>query len=91
MLILNPVLFPHSINNQTICLTRKVNSVFAECGINPDSGIPISEQEPRPLPDRAALDKVVFDALGLTEEERKDVYRAACQLVWDRLSRARSV
>jgi len=33
----------------------------------------------------------VFDALGLTEEERKEVYRAVCQLVWERISKARSV
>ena len=72
-------------------LKRTVDSIFVECGINPESDVPISEQEPDPLLDRAALDKVVFDALGLTEEERKDVYRAVCQLVWDRISRARSV
>jgi len=70
---------------------RPIKPIFIECGINPESEIPISKQQPDPLPDRAALDKVVFDALGLTEEERKDVYRAVCQLVWDRISRARSV
>jgi hypothetical protein len=45
-------------------------------------------QQPNPLPDRKALDDVVFcakgasasggDALGLTEAERKEVYWAAC-------------
>lgn len=70
---------------------RPVGSIFTECGINPESEIPIAEQEPNPLPDRKALDDIVFDALGLTEEERKDVYRAVCQLVWDRISKARSV
>ena len=72
-------------------INRKLQDIFCECGINPESDVPISEQEPDPLPDRAALDKVVFDALALSEEERKDVYRAVCQLVWDRISRARSV
>lgn len=43
------------------------------------------------LPDRQALDKVVFEALGLTEEEQLEVYRAVVQLVKDRLSKARSV
>jgi hypothetical protein len=34
---------------------------------------------------------VVFDALGLTDEERREVYRAVAQLVKDRLVKARSV
>ncbi len=66
-------------------------SVFRECGIDPESKIPIAKQEPKPLADRKALDDVVFDVLGLTEEERKEVYRAVCQLVWERISKARSV
>jgi len=70
---------------------RKVRNIFIECGINPDSNIPISNQEPNPLPDRKELDDVVFDALDLSEGERKDVYRAVCQLVWDRISKAKSV
>jgi len=43
------------------------------------------------LPDRKQLDDVVFDALDLSEEERKEVYRAVCQLVWNRISKAKSV
>ncbi len=70
---------------------RPVGSIFTECGIDPESDIPIAQQEPNPLPDRKALDDIVFDALGLTEEERKEVYRAVCQLVWERISKARSV
>ena len=48
------------------------------------------EQEPIPLPDRKDLDDVVFDAIGLTEEERKDVYWAVCRLLWNRVSKAKS-
>ncbi|MGI6621585.1 MAG: hypothetical protein ACOX4T_00285 [Acetivibrionales bacterium] len=70
---------------------RDVHNIFTECGIDPECDVPIAEQEPNPLPDRKALDDIVFDVLGLTEEERKEVYRAVCQLVWDRISRARSV
>lgn len=70
---------------------RKVLPIFTECGIDPNSDIPITEQEPHPLPDRKALDDIVFDALGLTEDERKDVYRAVCQLVWERIRKAHSV
>ena len=72
-------------------LDRNQESIFTECGIDPRSDVPIAEQEPKPLPDRKALDDIVFDALGLTEEERKEVYRAVCQLVWERISKARSV
>lgn len=70
---------------------NKIKNVFKECGINPQSDTPISEQDPQPLPDRAELDNIIFDALGLTEEERKEVYRAVCQLVWNRVSKAKSV
>jgi len=70
---------------------RRVLDVFAEIGLNPESDIPLSEQEPKPLPDRKELDDVIFDALDLTTEERKEVYRAVCQLVWNRISKAKSV
>lgn len=72
-------------------LRRPIKNIFDECGIDPRSDIPIAEQEPDPLPDRKALDDIVFDALDLTEEERKEVYRAVCRLVWERISKARSV
>ena len=43
------------------------------------------------LPDRRALDEVVFEVLGLTEEEQLAVYRAVVELVKNRLVKARSV
>jgi len=67
----------------------KTYSIFTELGF--DSSKPIREQEPNPLPDRKALDDIVFDALGLTEEERKEVYWAVAELVKNRLEKARSV
>jgi len=70
---------------------RAIKSIFEECGIDPESEIPIEDQDPKPLPDRAELDKAVFDVLGLTESERKDVYRGVCRLVWNRSSKARNV
>ena len=84
--VINPVLL-----NQFQIKNREIQNIFTECGINPDSEVPIAEQEPNPLPDRKVLDDIVFDALGLSEEERKEVYRAVCQLVWERISRARGV
>ena len=70
-------------------LHRPIGSVFEECGLDPSK--PIRPQEPKPLPDRKALDDVVFDALGLTEQERKEVYWAVCELVKNRLEKAKSV
>ena len=78
---------------EDVSYLRNVNrkSIFEECGIDPKSKIPIEQQEPKPLPDRKELDDIVFDALGLTEEERKDVYRGVCRLVWNRISKAKSL
>jgi hypothetical protein len=94
-LVLSPALLDNrkeQIKNILLQLAlRPVGSIFTECGIDPESDVPIAKQEPKPLPDRKALDDIVFDALGLTEEERKEVYRAVCQLVWERISKARSV
>ena len=70
---------------------RIVYNVFKECGIDPETEVSIEEQDPKPLPDRKELDDIVFDAIGLTEEERKDVYRAVCRLVWNRISKTKSV
>jgi len=72
-------------------LNREIFPIFIECGLDPESPIPLAEQEPNPLPDRKELDDVVFDALGLTDEERREVYCAVCQLVWNRISKAKSV
>ena len=49
------------------------------------------EQVRAASPDRFELDRVVFDVLGLTDDERREVYRAVAQLVKDRLVKARSV
>jgi len=93
MIVLNPELFQIRLFNSQYneFIKRDIKSIFLECGIDPSSSVPISEQEPKPLPDRAELDNIVFDALELTPDERKEVYRAVCQLVWNRISKARSV
>lgn len=72
-------------------ISRQIKPIFEECGIDPKSDVPIEEQEPKPFSDRAELDKIVFDALGLTEDERKEIYRAVCRLAWNRISKAKSV
>ncbi len=58
-------------------------------GIKP--AIPISKQKPNPLPDCKALDDIVFDVFGLTEDERNEVYWSVCELVANRLNKAKSL
>jgi hypothetical protein len=68
---------------------RKYNTIFLEVGISHNDLI--RTQEPNPLPDRKALDDIIFDILGLTEDERKEVYWAVCELVQNRLQKAKSI
>jgi len=68
---------------------REIGTVLEELGLNPSK--PIREQEPKPLPDRAELDNIIFDELGLTQEERKEVYWSVCELVKQRLDKAKSL
>lgn len=67
---------------------RRLCSIFEECGLN--ELCTLRTQQPNPLPDRKALDDVIFDALGLTPAERKEVYWAVCELVQNRLNKAKS-
>lgn len=89
--IFNPILLKKIIdtNKIDIILQRPIHSIFTELGF--DLNKEIREQEPNPLPDRKALDDIVFDALGLTEKERKEVYYAVAELVQNRLKKAKSV
>jgi len=82
-----PVITENIANN--ILKNKKIDTIFTELGFDPDK--PIRQQEPKPLPDRKALDDIVFDALGLSSEERKEVYYAVAELVKNRLDKARSV
>jgi hypothetical protein len=70
-------------------LTREIKSIFEELGF--DKNKPIREQQPNPLPDRKELDDIIFDELGLTEEERKEVYWSVAELVKQRLDKSKSV
>jgi hypothetical protein len=85
----NIVMIPEKSINIKIFQKYIPKSIFTELGFDPNK--PIREQEPNPLPDRKALDDIVFDALGLTEEERKELYWAVAELVQNRLKKAKSV
>jgi len=79
---------------------RPVRSIFEELGFELCREHPYEQVTPEALtleqvqrasPDRFELDAVIFDVLGLTDEERLEVYRAVAQLVKDRLLKAKSV
>ncbi len=89
-LIVNPKLFSSkNLSGLDSFLRREVKTIFEECGMKKEKNI--REQEPNPMPDRKRLDDIVFDAIGLTPVERKEVYWAVCELVKNRLDKARSV
>ena len=70
-------------------LKRKIETIYDELGFN--RSMPIREQEPNPLPDRAELDNIIFDEIGLTQDERKEVYWSVCELVKQRIDKAKSL
>lgn len=70
-------------------IKREIKSIFQESGF--DKTQPIRSQKPNPLPDRKALDDIIFDALGLSKAEREEVYYSVCELVQNRLNKAKSV
>jgi hypothetical protein len=83
--------------------TREILSIFEELGFqkctqrnckHPEHPYEYVKPEEvsfdRIMPDRRELDKIVFEALGLTEEEQLEVYRAVLELVKNRLLKAKS-
>jgi hypothetical protein len=87
--ILNSVVKKRFLDSFEILINRECYSIFRELGIDPTQTI--RSQKPNPLPDRKALDDIVFDILDLTEDERNEVYWAICELVKNRLEKARSI
>ncbi|MCA6214101.1 N-6 DNA methylase [Thermococcus bergensis] len=74
---------------------REVRSIFEELGL-PKPNKDLSNINPddvsldKVMPDRRELDRVIFEALGLTEEEQLEVYRAVVELVKTRLVKAKT-
>jgi len=66
---------------------REIRSVFHELQVDPESG---SFMNANPLPDRKALDEVIFQALGLTDQEIKALYAGLLELTANRLRKART-
>jgi len=84
-----PVLNIHfNLSEDFSYLFRVQNSIFKEIGLS--DKIEIRDQTPNPLPDRKVLDDLIFDELGLTQEERNEVYWSLAELVKQRLEKAGS-
>ena len=103
---LTPIQHQHLLSTFERLSQREVKSIFEELGfplchqrrcshpehpyehVHPESLT--LEQIQKASPDRFELDRVVFDVLGLTDEERLETYRAVARLVKDRLTKAMS-
>jgi len=102
--IINPSLFEVSFRRVPEFFYRPISSVFEELGLilchthsckRPEHPYEFINSEDvtfdKVMPDRRELDKFVFEALGLTEEEQLEVYRAVVELVKNRLVKAKSM
>lgn len=66
---------------------REIRSIFHELQVDPESG---SFMNANPLPDRKALDEIVFNALGFTQQETQALYAGLLELTANRLRKART-
>jgi hypothetical protein len=73
------------IKTRPLDVKRVINKISSEIGIH------LQDNKIAPLPDRKALDDIIFDAIGLTQAERNEVYWSVCELVQQRLAKAGSV
>lgn len=74
---------------------RKLLTIFEELGL-PKPNRNLSNINPedvsldKVMPDRRELDRVIFEALDLKEEEQLEVYKAVVELVKARLVKAKT-
>jgi len=91
-----PFLIPSKISNEQRKRMSEKFEIFADnfledtfSELNASSPDEVSLDKVKP--DRRELDKVVFEILGLTEEEQLEVYKAVVDLVKSRIEKAKSV
>lgn len=85
---LNKIPTPKALN-KTFLIKRQIENVFKESGIKADMNI--RAQIPNPQYDRKVIDDIIFEALGLSNDERNEVYWSLCELVQNRINKANSV
>jgi type I restriction enzyme M protein len=78
-----PILKPSIFNKAQI---KKINTIFNKIQVR--ELMPIFEEVKQE--DRQELDNVFFDILGLTQDERQQVYDGVCELVRNRLEKAKT-
>lgn len=86
-----PVLLSNRIDQSlfTRLIQKEIKNVFIDVGIN--SNKKIREQEPKPINIIEEIDNIFFDELGLTSDERKEVYWGVCELLKERSAKANSL
>jgi hypothetical protein len=94
LVIPNPSLFSEAQKSELldaykVLSKRPVMRISDEIGVAFDSEFNFDSS--KVSPDRYALDSVVFEALGLTGDEQRDMYEMLIQLVSKRLSKSQSV
>ncbi len=67
-------------------LLYEPNSIFDE--FNMDMSKPIREQNPEPNEFRDEIDSMIFNELGLSQDERTELYYAVLELVKQRLDKS---
>lgn len=77
-----------SFKNRNSFVNRDIKDILTEMGF--DKKVPIRNQKPNPLSDRKELDNLIFSELGLTNDEREEMYWSLGELVIQRLSKAAS-
>jgi methylase of polypeptide subunit release factors len=89
--IINPQLLLSQTNlfEQLNCIkNRKILSIFEELQVD---YLKCNFKDANPLPDRKALDDVIFSILGLSDSEIKAVYSGLLELTSNRLKKANSL
>ncbi|MFQ6054690.1 MAG: hypothetical protein ACE5J3_01745, partial [Methanosarcinales archaeon] len=66
---------------------RPIEHILVEIGAEKSEEVTLDKVKS----DRKELDDVIFDILGLTEEERLEVYKAVVDLVRSRIDKAKSI
>jgi len=91
-----PVLIPSTISNEQrekisekfeIFAANFLEDTFSELNASSPEEVSLDKVKP----DRRELDKVIFEILGLTEEEQLEVYKAVVDRVRSRIEKAKSV
>jgi hypothetical protein len=105
MIVINPKFLEISISeNLNRFLNRPIKSIFEELGFpkctqrncnhpeHPYENVKLEEVSfDRIMLDRRELDRIIFEAIGLNEEEQLEVYRTVVELVKNRLLKAKRV